>query len=111
MSEEAFSDELLTVKFRYKEPEGSKSRLIVFPVTMQHRKFAQASVDFKFAAAVASFGMMLRESEYKGHTSFGKVLKIVNAPEQRTDPYRREFADLVRKAFMMSDEPQITQLN
>ena len=50
LSEEAFSDELLTVKLRYKEPEGSQSRLIVFPVTMQHRKFSRASGDFKFAA-------------------------------------------------------------
>ena len=106
MSEEAFSEELLTVKLRYKEPEGSQSRLIAFPVTLQHRKFARASGDFKFAAAVASFGMMLRESEHKGHTSFGKVLKIVDDPQQRTDPYRREFVDLVRKAFTLSDEPQ-----
>ncbi len=111
LSEEAFSDELLTVKLRYKEPEGSRSRLIAFPVTMKHQKFARASGDFKFAAAVASFGMMLRESEHKGHTSFGKVLKIVDDPQQRTDPYRREFVDLVRKAFTLSDEPQITQLN
>ncbi len=111
LSEQAFSDEWLTVKLRYKEPEGSKSRLITFPVTLEHRKFARASGDFKFAAAVASFGMLLRESEHKGHTSFGKVLKIVDHPQQRTDPYRREFAELVRKAYTMSDEPRITQLN
>ena len=111
LSEEAFSDELLTVKLRYKEPEGQKSRLIAFPVTMKHRQFAKASGDFKFAAAVASFGMMLRESEHKGHTSFGRVLKIVDDPEQKIDPYRREFVDLVRKAFTLSDEPAVTRLN
>lgn len=111
LAEEAFSDELMTVKLRYKDPEGSASRLIAFPVTMKRRQFAQASHDFKFAAAVASFGMMLRESEHKGHTSFGRVLKIVDNPELQTDSYRREFVDLVRKTFKLSDEPQVTRIN
>ncbi len=99
------------MKLRYKEPEGSKSRLIVFPVAMQHQGFAKASGDLKFAAVVASFGRMLRESEHKGPTNFGKVLKIVDDSQQKTDPYRREFVDLVRKAFTLSDEPEVTRLN
>ncbi len=111
LSHQAFSEELMTVKLRYKKPEGSRSRLMTFPVTREHRKFAQASGEFQFAAAVASFGMLLRESEFKGNTSFGKVLQIVESPRHRNDPYRREFAGLVRKAYTLSDEPQLTRLD
>ena len=58
------SDELLTVRVRYKDPQGSTSRLLETPV--KDRKGAQASEDMRFASAVAGFALLLRDSEHAG---------------------------------------------
>jgi len=93
--------EMLTVKLRYKEPDGDVSKLLEVPVKDEKRDFAAASPDFKFASSVAAFGMILRGSEHKGASSFeaiaataGKSLEV-NGKE---DEHRREFVELVRKA-------------
>ena len=65
MTDAADSDELLTLKLRYKQPDGDKSTLISFPVDDDTQRFGEASDDFQFAAAVASFGMLLRGSQYR----------------------------------------------
>jgi Ca-activated chloride channel family protein len=69
----ALSQELLTVKIRYKEPAGSVSQRLEFPLTDRGTTWADASDDFKFAASVASFGMILRESPYKGAATLASV--------------------------------------
>ena len=69
----ALSQELLTVKIRYKEPDGSVSQRLEFPLTDRGTTWADASDDFKFAASVASFGMILRESPYKGTATLASV--------------------------------------
>ena len=93
------SKELLTLKLRYKQPDGDKSRLLEFPVTDNGRRFNNASTDFKFAAAVAEFGMLLRDSEFKGSSSYGAVLELAGeAKGADAEDYRSEFLNLVRKA-------------
>ena len=67
------SSELLTVKVRYKEPGGSVSQRLEFPLTDRGTTWADASDDFKFAASVAGFGMILRESPYKGTATLAAV--------------------------------------
>ena len=64
---------------------------------------SQASDDFKFAAAVAGFGMLLRDSPHKGSLTYDAVLELASSAASR-DPqgYRREFLTLVRKAQMLS---------
>jgi Ca-activated chloride channel family protein len=91
--------ELLTVKLRYKKPDGDKSELIEQAVTDANHEFASTSPDFKFAAAVAEFGMILRESEHKGNGTLGAVLDWAQEGKG-TDPngYRAGFIGLVRKA-------------
>jgi Ca-activated chloride channel family protein len=93
------SSEMLTVKLRYKKPDGEKSELIDRPVTDSNAAFASASPDFKFAAAVAEFGMLLRESEHKGNGTFGSVLDWAQEGKG-TDVhgYRAGFIELVRQA-------------
>jgi Ca-activated chloride channel homolog len=96
---EAATGEMLTVKLRYKKPDGDKSELIERPVTDSNAAFASTSPDFKFAAAVAEFGMILRDSEHKGNGTFGAVLEW--AQEGRGNDkngYRAGFIELVRKA-------------
>ena len=96
---EAATGEMLTVKLRYKKPDGDKSELIERPVTDSNAAFAAASPDFKFAAAVAEFGMILRDSEHKGNGTFGAVLEWAQEGKgSDTNGYRAGFIELVRKA-------------
>ncbi len=95
----AGSGELLTLKLRYKEPDGDTSSLLEFSVFDSGNSYSQASLDFKFAASVASFGMILRDSEHKGAATFDSVLEL-GEEGVGDDPYgyRTEFLELVRKA-------------
>ena len=91
--------ELLTLKLRYKRPDGDVSKLSEFTATDGGKAFSQASTDFRFAAAVAGFGMILKSSEHKGDATFNSVLEL--AQESKGDDkegYRAEFINLVKKA-------------
>ena len=92
------SHEMLTVKLRYKRPEGDKSELIERAVVDDGKRFANASGDFKFAAAVAEFGMLLCDSEFKGDGTLGAVLEWAREGQSNdADGYRAGFLELVRK--------------
>ncbi len=71
--------EMMTVKLRYKEPDGDVSKLLEYPVMNEAVEFASASTDFKFASAVASFGMIMRGSPYKGDATFESVFDLARA--------------------------------
>jgi Ca-activated chloride channel family protein len=89
--------ELLTVKLRYQRPEGSASRLLEAQVRDVERRDPRLSDDFGFAAAVAEFGMLLRNSEFKGSSSGASVLEMARAHRgEDLDGYRSEFIQLVR---------------
>ena len=103
-SASADSNEILTVKIRSKEPEKDQSVLSEFAVKDSAQKFSRASQDFKFAAAVAAFGMVLRDSPYKGSANLESVLEW--AKEGRgtdSQDYRQEFIRLVHRAISISD--------
>ena len=93
------SNELLTLKVRYKEPDGNVSQKLEFPLVDAGRGFEQASSDFKFASAVAAFWMILRDSTHKGAATLDDVVRWAEAGES-PDPggYRAEFLSLVRQA-------------
>ena len=92
-------NELMFVRLRYKRPDGESSRLIEIPLVDRNRRFSDSSRDFKFAAAVASFGMLLRDSSYRGDASFDEVLNWALAGKGE-DPhgYRQGFLKLVIQA-------------
>jgi Ca-activated chloride channel family protein len=91
--------ELLFVKIRHKERDAGESRLLTFPVRDADRDFESASADFRFAAAVAEFGLVLRQSGHRGEASMSDALRIARASVGRdARGYRREFVELVRKA-------------
>ena len=97
----ADDDELLTVKLRYKEPSGEQSRLLAR--TVQGRSPARPSVNLRFSAAVAAFGMLLRDSEYKGEATWSQVRELAEgARGNDPDGYRAEFLGLVRRAEDLS---------
>ena len=93
------SNELIQVKLRYKEPNQSTSQLLAVLVVDRGQKLENASTNLKFSAAVAAFGMVLRDSQYKGTANFDEVLKL-SSQSQGTDldGYRAEFIRLVQKS-------------
>jgi len=100
------SDEALTVKLRYKQPEGSTSSLIELPVRDNARRLDTASAEFQFTTAVAGFGMLLRQSSYAGQLTWEQVRQMALAGKG-SDPlgYRGEFIQLIEKARGVSGQP------
>ena len=95
--------ELLTVKLRYKQPDGATSILYENPVKGEVRQFEASSENFRFAAAVAEFGMVLRNSEYKFQASFEHLLSFAqNARGSDEEGYRGEFIKLVKTAQVLN---------
>ena len=93
------SDEMLTIKLRYKDPDGVKSRLYEKPVKAEKDLPAVNSDRFMFSAAVASFGMLLRNSDYKGSITYDDVIKMANNSRGTDeDGYKGEFIRLVKLA-------------
>ncbi len=91
------SPEWLTVKLRYKEPDAEESKLISRVVDSNDYSRV-ASNDLKFASSVAQFGMLLRDSEYKGKTNYTRLLNSLNRIDNNyMDEYKAEFVDLVEE--------------
>ena len=98
-TEAADSKEMLTLKLRYKQPDGDKSTLMQYPVTDDGGRFDKASADFRFATAVASFGMILRDSKYKGTYTLAAVIELAQSSKGKDKHgYRAEFIQLVKTA-------------
>lgn len=98
-------EELLTVKVRYKQPDGDESHLMVHPLADQSQSIAQASDNFRFAAAVAEFGLLLRDSKFKKRSSFENVVRLAESARGKdADGYRTEFVYLAKKAAGLSTE-------
>ena len=100
------SRDLLTVRVRYKTPAGSASRLLSRTLT---DRGSEPGEDFRFASAVASFAMLLRESEHRGSATFDRVIALARGA-RGADPegYRSEFVTLVETArdlWRPADEP------
>jgi Ca-activated chloride channel family protein len=94
----ATSGEWLTLKLRYQAPEGGVSRLIEVPLVDAGAGYAQASPDFRFAAAVASFGMILRDSPHRGNATLAGVIELAGgALGDDREGHRAAFLDLVRR--------------
>jgi Ca-activated chloride channel family protein len=99
------SDELLTVKLRYKQPEGSVSSLIQVPLTDAGGTLEQAGGEMAFAAAVASYGMLLRHSDLAGDASWDTVLELAERGRgEDKNGYRAEFIQLVQLARGLSGQ-------
>jgi Ca-activated chloride channel family protein len=96
MQNEDYSNELLTIKVRYKKPDGNTSMLLEKPVRGSDEVIDGASVNLRFAAAVAEFGMILRESEFKGTATLEGAARLArSARGEDEDGYRAEFVRLI----------------
>lgn len=106
--DKSLEKELLTVKVRYKKPQSFLGwpRTLEFSLADSHRAFGEASADFRFAAAVAQFGMILRHSPHRGDATLDDVAAWAAAaagPGDDPGGYRHEFIELVRKALTLPD--------
>lgn len=99
LTEVAESGELLALKLRYKLPDEQQSRLLEFPVMDSGKRFGEASSEFRFAASVAAFGLLLRGSQYNQGLTFSAVEEFAAGAADKDPQGRRgEFVDLVRRA-------------
>ena len=96
---EAAAKEMLSLKLRYKKPDGDVSTKLEFPLTDTGATWEKSSRDFRWAAAVASFGMLMRESPHKGTASWNSTLELaLEGKGEDRSGYRAEFLGLLEKA-------------
>lgn len=100
--EDNYTNELLTIKIRYKKPDGNTSMLFEKPVKSSTGEIEEASDNLRFAAAVAEFGMILRESEYKGNATLEGAARLAkSAKGEDEDGYRSELVRLIETVKSM----------
>ena len=99
LAEAAKTGEMMTVKLRYKEPESDLSKLIEVPTKDDGKTLTASSEEYKFSAAVAGFGLLLRDSSYKGSLSWETVRRLaLDGKGADKQGYRGEFLQLIDKA-------------
>ena len=99
-TQDTADNEMMLVKLRYKSPQDSTSQLITQTIKDSDFQVNQTpSTNLKFAAAVATFGMILRDSEYKGNANYDLVMKLATQGQgEDQEGYRGEFMRLVEKS-------------
>jgi Ca-activated chloride channel family protein len=98
----AVNTELLTVKMRYKPPKEQKSKLIVRPLVDRGVRLTASSDNFRFSAAVAGFGMLLRDSRFKKDLTFDRVITLAKGSKGSDDNgYRAEFIRMVETCSLL----------
>ena len=102
------NDEMMNIKFRYKQPDGVKSMLLEHAV--KNDKVVKTSDNFRFVAAVAEFGMLLNNSAFKQGSSFNNARKLADgAIGKDEEGYRKEFIELISKARRLSREEDLSK--
>jgi Ca-activated chloride channel family protein len=102
--------ELLTVKFRYKKPDSDKSKLITKVLMDNQISLNKTSDNYRFSAAVAELGMILRDSEFKSESSYASVLNLAySAKGDDKEGYRAEFIQLTESCKMLSNSGKFSQ--
>ena len=95
------SNDLMTLKIRYKNPNEEKSLLIETQV--RPSDMGKISNNFRLAASIAEFGMLLRDSEFKGNSSYEEALTLAKqARGEDSYGYRSEYISLIEKADLLS---------
>lgn len=97
-------NEVMTIKFRYKEPTASESKLITEVLQDKKTDFSAVSENARFSATVAEFGMLLRDSKFKGNSNYANILAMARSSKGKDeDGYRAEFIRLVEMAELIKN--------
>jgi Ca-activated chloride channel family protein len=110
LSDAALQGEILTVKIRYKDPDGNTSRLLEVPVIDAGGDIATASPDTRFAAAVACLGMVLRDTPDRGTASVDQAERLALAglgADRRG--HRARFVEMVRLARSLGEKARLSE--
>ncbi len=108
LTKDAQKGDIMTLKFRYKPIKSDKSILIEQAVKAKdYVKLKKSSVEYRFAASVAAFGMLLRNSKFIKNYSYNDVLNLAKGAYKETDEYQAEFLGLIRKAKLLSNKEDI----
>ncbi|MCB9304400.1 MAG: von Willebrand factor type A domain-containing protein [Lewinellaceae bacterium] len=98
------SKELCTIKLRYKQPDGVTSKLIDHPVLDKGEQLDNSSDNFRWSAAVAEFGLLLRGSEFKGNATYAHAGKLARSAKGKdANGYRRELIDMIDTMKSLAD--------
>ncbi len=104
------SDELLTVKIRYKQPDGNQSKELSAALIDNNQKIEEANIDFRFVAAVAEFGLLIRDSEFKQNATFEQVIAMAKKAKGLDDNgYRAEFIQLAENAKLLTKKDVVAK--
>lgn len=104
------SNELATIKFRYKRPNANVSKEMVYAISTDTKRIDMASNNIRFASSVAMFGMLLKDSEYKGVATYNMVLALAHSAKGKDkEGYRAEYIKLVKA--MNNDKPAYNEDN
>ena len=97
------TDEVMTVKFRYKKPDGNVSKLLVHPMMDENISLSKTSDNFRWSASVAAVGMLLRDSEYVKDFSFQEAIQLAQS-SRGTDlnGYRIEFITMIKSSSALA---------
>ena len=96
------SNKIMTLKFGYKLPDKDQWRIFIYPVAEQYVQFDKASDSFRFSAAVAAFGMMLKDSDNMQDITYNEVINIAKSSKGLDKKgYRKEFINLVKTAMSL----------
>ncbi|RYE24796.1 MAG: DUF3520 domain-containing protein [Sphingobacteriales bacterium] len=91
------SNELATIKFRYKRPNANTSKEMVYVISPDTKRVDLASNNIRFASSVAMFGMLLKDSEFKGVSNYNMALTLARSAKGRDkEGYRSEYIKLVK---------------
>jgi Ca-activated chloride channel family protein len=102
-SKGGYKGELLTVKLRYKKPDGQKSVLLSDVVKDNTRQLDNTSDNFRWSASVAEFGMLLRDSEFKGNSSYKQVIALAKEAQGKDkEGYRAEFIRMINAGEILA---------
>lgn len=105
LSNQSQTNELMTVKLRYKPLKKEESVLITQVIEKNTQDWENASDNFRFSASVASFGMLLRDSPYKGKSNYEQVILMAKGAKGKDDNgYRSDFIQMVESARLLAEQ-------
>jgi Ca-activated chloride channel family protein len=98
-----YSDELLTIKLRYKKPDEDVSKLITHTLRDTQIPIDKASENLRWSASVAAFGMLLRDSDHVKNYSYDEVVQLAQSAKGKDDEgYRAEFISMAKSFGLIS---------
>lgn len=99
------SNEIMTIKFRYKKPDEDDSKLIVHPLMDSHTPLAETSDNFRWSASVAGFGMLLKDSDYIKKFNYDDVAQLAEGARGKDkEGYRVEFINMVKSFGLIASK-------